>query len=211
MNVFELHRNVVADYEKYIRSFIRISDPKIAEVVDAELSRGKLWPEPLLQFNPAFESAGKVSDLAADGTVHGQVADIFKGYSLYQHQLAALVSAPTMAGKSGEAEKRDGAGGREFAKIDHRIGELDGGAGDSVVVSNGERPQADIVPPINDELTKQDGSCGVGSDADPSLQVRRVRIEPAKGAVVRKVRADCDRRGDPVLFVLAGDIDYGSG
>ena len=54
MNVFELHRNVVADYEKYIRSFIRISDPKIAEVVDAELSRGKLWPEPLLQFNPTY-------------------------------------------------------------------------------------------------------------------------------------------------------------
>jgi superfamily II DNA/RNA helicase len=90
MNVFELHRNVVADYEKYIRSFIRISDPKIAEVVDAELSRGKLWPEPLLQFNPAFKSAGKVSDLAADGTIHSQVSDIFKGYSLYQHQLDAI-------------------------------------------------------------------------------------------------------------------------
>ena len=90
MNVFELHRNVIADYEKYIRSFIRIADPEIAKVVDAELSRGKLWPEPLLQFNPAFESAGRVSDLAADGTVHTAVADIFKGYSLYRHQLDAI-------------------------------------------------------------------------------------------------------------------------
>ena len=45
MNVFELHRNVIADYEKYIRSFIRIADPKIAEVVDAELARGKLSDE----------------------------------------------------------------------------------------------------------------------------------------------------------------------
>ena len=90
MNVFELHRNVIADYEKYIRSFIRIADPEIQKVVDAELSRGKLWPEPLLQFNPAFKSAGKVSDLATDGTVHSQVADVFKGYSLYQHQLDAI-------------------------------------------------------------------------------------------------------------------------
>ena len=90
MNVFEVHRRVIADYEKYIRSFIRIADPKIAETVGSELRRGKLWPEPLLQFNPAFKSAGKVSDLAADGTVHNQVADIFKGYSLYQHQLDAI-------------------------------------------------------------------------------------------------------------------------
>lgn len=90
MNVFELHRNVIADYEKYIRSFIRIADPEMQKVVDAELARGKLWPEPLLQFNPAFKSAGKVADLAADGTVHSQVADIFKGYSLYQHQLDAI-------------------------------------------------------------------------------------------------------------------------
>lgn len=90
MNVFEVHRRVIADYEKYIRSFIRITDPQIEQTVDAELSRGKLWPEPLLQFNPAFRSAGKVSDLAKNGTVHSQVADIFKGYSLYQHQLDAI-------------------------------------------------------------------------------------------------------------------------
>ena len=90
MNVFEVHRMIIADYEKYIRSFIRISDPEIEKVVDEELSHGKLWPEPLLQFNPAFLSAGKVSDLASNGTVHRQVADIFKGYSLYQHQLDAI-------------------------------------------------------------------------------------------------------------------------
>jgi len=90
MNIFEVHRNVIADYEKYIRSFIRIADPVIEQVVDTELSCGKLWPEPLLQFNPAFRSAGKVSDLAINGTVHAQVADIFKGYSLYQHQLDAI-------------------------------------------------------------------------------------------------------------------------
>ena len=90
MNVFEVHRMIIADYEKYIRSFIRMSDPEIEKVVDEELSHGKLWPEPLLQFNPAFLSAGKVSDLASNGTVHRQVADIFKGYSLYQHQLDAI-------------------------------------------------------------------------------------------------------------------------
>ncbi len=90
VNVFEVHREVIADYERYIRSFIRISDSEIERTVDQELSKGKLWPEPLLQFNPAFQIAGDVGDLAADGTVHRQVADIFKGYSLYQHQLDAI-------------------------------------------------------------------------------------------------------------------------
>ncbi len=90
MNVFEVHRKIIADYEKYIRSFITISDAEIEKEVDHELKRGKLWPEPLLQFNPAFSIAGKVADLARDKLVHKDVADIFKGYSLYHHQLEAL-------------------------------------------------------------------------------------------------------------------------
>jgi len=90
MNVLEVHKNVVEDYARYIRSFISISDVAIRETVEREISKGKLWPEPLLQFNPAFKSAGKVADLAARGTVHPSVADIFKGYSLHQHQFDAI-------------------------------------------------------------------------------------------------------------------------
>jgi hypothetical protein len=33
MNVFEVHRKVIADYEKYIHSFITISDEKITNGV----------------------------------------------------------------------------------------------------------------------------------------------------------------------------------
>ena len=50
MNVFEVHRRIIDDYERYIRSFIRIDDEEIRSTVDAELAKGKLWPEPLLQF-----------------------------------------------------------------------------------------------------------------------------------------------------------------
>jgi superfamily II DNA/RNA helicase len=90
MNVFDVHRGVMGDYKSYIQSFINISDQRIKEVVDSEIGNGKLWPEPLLQFNPAFRVAGNVADLAANGTVHSKVADIFTGYSLYQHQLEAI-------------------------------------------------------------------------------------------------------------------------
>ena len=44
---------IVADYANYIQSFINIDDAAISQKVDSELAAGKLWPEPLLQFNPA--------------------------------------------------------------------------------------------------------------------------------------------------------------
>ena len=40
-----------------------IADPAIAKKVEEELAAGKLWPDPLLQFNPAYESAGAVADV----------------------------------------------------------------------------------------------------------------------------------------------------
>jgi len=90
MNVFEIHRRIVDDYSSYIKSFINISDEAIAEVVKTELDKGKLWPKPLLQFNPAFEMSGSVSDVVRSGVLHPSCENIFKGYSLYKHQLDAI-------------------------------------------------------------------------------------------------------------------------
>lgn len=84
MNVFETHAQIVDDYAKYIQSFINIADPIIRQVVQSELLRGKLWPQPLLQFNPAYEQAGSVETVAKSGLLHSDVTGIFKGYSLYQ-------------------------------------------------------------------------------------------------------------------------------
>ena len=90
MDVFQTHAHIVADYENYIRSFLKIADPKVRAVVETELSKGKLWPEPLLQFNPAFEISGTVDDLVTKGTLHPDIRDIFKGYKLYRHQVEAM-------------------------------------------------------------------------------------------------------------------------
>ncbi len=90
MNVFETHSKIIADYATYIHSFLNIADPSIHEIVKAELKRGKLWPEPLLQFNPAFKVAGHVSEHTKAGVLHSEIASIFKGYALYQHQYEAI-------------------------------------------------------------------------------------------------------------------------
>lgn len=90
MNVFEAHNRIVRDYATYIRSFINISDPEIKQKVDEDLDRGKLWPEPLLQFNPSFEIVGRVDSFVEQGLLHSDFVHIFKGYSLYRHQVEAI-------------------------------------------------------------------------------------------------------------------------
>ncbi|MGA2150744.1 MAG: DEAD/DEAH box helicase [Geobacteraceae bacterium] len=90
MNVFQTHSNIIGDYESYIRSFISIADPKIREKINQELSQGKLWPDPLLQFNPSYEMFGSLDSLVSAGTLHPEIRDIFKGYKLYHHQVEAI-------------------------------------------------------------------------------------------------------------------------
>ncbi|MFI3138358.1 MAG: DEAD/DEAH box helicase [Methylococcaceae bacterium] len=90
MNIFQTHARIIKDYATYISSFLNIADPGIKNHVEEELTQGKLWPEPLLQFNPSFEMVGSVSDLAQTGVIHKELANIFKGYSLYQHQVQAI-------------------------------------------------------------------------------------------------------------------------
>lgn len=58
-NIFDLHQDILNDYKLYIDSFINIADNRILDTVKADFDSGNLYPEPLLQFNPAFESGGK--------------------------------------------------------------------------------------------------------------------------------------------------------
>jgi len=90
MNVFETHQRIIRDYDQYIRSFVNIRDEAIRRQVEEELGRGKLWPEPLLQFNPSYEVAGDVGSLTGPGRLHEDLADIFRGYSLFHHQAKAM-------------------------------------------------------------------------------------------------------------------------
>lgn len=90
MNVFETHRRIVSDYASYISSFIKIADPKIRGVVEGELTQGKLWPEPLIQFNPAFEIVGGIDQLTESEGFHPDIRHIFSEYKLYRHQIEAM-------------------------------------------------------------------------------------------------------------------------
>ena len=90
MNIFDTHASIISDYASYISSFIKIADPKIREVVETELKLGKLWPEPLLQFNPSFEILGSIDQVAGSDSLHPDIRHIFGGYKLYRHQVEAI-------------------------------------------------------------------------------------------------------------------------
>lgn len=103
MDVFKLNSNMLADYESYIRSFIKISDDRIAQQVDQFLEEGNLWPEALIQLNPAFESGGHINELVEQGLLHPQNFDVFKiqkadyppgnPIRLHRHQTEAIKAA----------------------------------------------------------------------------------------------------------------------
>ncbi len=96
MNIFKLHSNIVDDYRSYIESFINIRDDQIREVVEGALSNGRLWPEPLIQFNPAFKTVSSIEEPIAEGWLAPELKDVFwdvrsnEPYRIYEHQRQAL-------------------------------------------------------------------------------------------------------------------------
>lgn len=77
MEVFHLREQVVKDYGAYVRSFIEIRDPDIKAKVEGELSGGYLWPDPLVQLNPAFAPGFSTDTLVQLGKLHPGCLSIF--------------------------------------------------------------------------------------------------------------------------------------
>lgn len=99
MDILNFHKKLINNYKTYIQSFLNIKDPTILNFVDTEISNKKLWPEPLVQFNPTFEKGRPLSTLVQEGHLHKELDNIFKGFNLYKHQEEAILL---------------GANGREF-------------------------------------------------------------------------------------------------
>ncbi len=103
MDVFDLRDELIREYGSYVTSFIRILDPRIRSCVDEAIGQGLLWPEPLIQLNPAFESGVWIDELVDRGVLHAACARIFRtksggdphgrGLRLHRHQEDAIEAA----------------------------------------------------------------------------------------------------------------------
>lgn len=112
-DIFTLHRRVVGNYRAYIESFINIADDAIRGVVQQAFATGQLWPEPLLQMNPAFEETGTVESLMRAGNLHRDCSSIFKGYRLYVHHQQAIelgLGGKAFVVTSGSGDREGGGG-----------------------------------------------------------------------------------------------------
>lgn len=87
MNILSFHSRIIENYKSYIQSFINIKDKAIAEFVEKNIDEGKLWPEPLVQFNPTFETGRPIAEL----NLHADLQSLFSKRPLYRHQEEAIL------------------------------------------------------------------------------------------------------------------------
>ena len=91
MDILNFHKQLIENYKTYIQSFLNIKDPSILKFVDNEISNRKLWPEPLVQFNPTFERGRALATLVEEGHLNKELGKIFSGFNLYRHQEEAIL------------------------------------------------------------------------------------------------------------------------
>jgi len=77
MDVFDLRKRLVNDYASYVRSFINIRDERIGETVERKLREGALWPDPLIQLNPAFEPGASIPEVVSRNLLHEECKKVF--------------------------------------------------------------------------------------------------------------------------------------
>ncbi|MBM3216925.1 DEAD/DEAH box helicase, partial [Candidatus Poribacteria bacterium] len=99
MDAFQLNERIVEQYSHYVRGFLHIQDPHTFGQVERELLGARpLWPDALIQLNPAYESAETIVDLVGCNILHPQCAEIFRDASgnplrLRRHQQDAVIRA----------------------------------------------------------------------------------------------------------------------
>lgn len=105
MDVFALRERVVDEYRRYVSGFVAVTDPRTRDFVEGYFSGDRLWPEPLVQLNPAFEPGRWMADLVKDGVLHPECETIFrrrdaedtagKPIRLHRHQDEAILASKT--------------------------------------------------------------------------------------------------------------------
>jgi hypothetical protein len=78
VNVFDLDRALVSDYERFARSLTLIRAAEIRAQVEKSYASDCFWSGPLISINPHFEKGASVDQLTAEGTLRGDTARVFR-------------------------------------------------------------------------------------------------------------------------------------
>lgn len=103
MDAFAIRNQLIEQYAEYVRSFIEVRDERMHDYVEDVLKSGTLWPQPLIQLNPAFERGESIKELIGEGVLHPECDSIFRIKSredtlgvplqLHRHQTEAIRTA----------------------------------------------------------------------------------------------------------------------
>ncbi|MEO6981860.1 MAG: DEAD/DEAH box helicase, partial [Edaphobacter sp.] len=78
MDIFRYREELIGDYSAYVKGFLGIQDANIEEFVTSRLDGGSLWPEPLVQLNPAFVEGPTIDELVDQKRLHPTCREIFR-------------------------------------------------------------------------------------------------------------------------------------
>lgn len=90
MDIINLYEKWKRSYKDYIASFVSIKDAKINDIVYKAISDERLWPEPLIQFNPNFAKGIDVKGMIEKGLPINPDLGKFFSNSFYKHQQEAI-------------------------------------------------------------------------------------------------------------------------
>jgi ATP-dependent helicase YprA (DUF1998 family)/very-short-patch-repair endonuclease len=182
MDVFALRNHVVEDYKRYIESFVRIRDGNIDKFVRDKFASGALWPDPILQLNPAYEPSDTLDELAVKGVVKPGTAKYFRKFDggalrLYSHQREAIDTA--RRGEPYVVTTGTGSG----KSLTYLIPIYD-----HILRNHPEKPgvRAIIVYPMNALINSQELSLRAYEDGYPENQVRVERYTGQEKPDVRQ-------------------------
>ncbi|WP_283134652.1 DEAD/DEAH box helicase [Rhizohabitans arisaemae] len=101
MDVFQVHEQLIADYDDFTTSLVHVRDKRIDRHLSDENQARVRWPHPWVSLNPSFAEGGMISELVQTGLLHAMCERLFRikvddndpgdrPISLYRHQREAV-------------------------------------------------------------------------------------------------------------------------
>lgn len=90
MDAFKTHKEVISNYRSYLSSFLNIADERIKLDVKNAFENDGFIPEPLIQFNPSFDTDVTIHDLISEGIIASDLSKTFGDFRLFKHQVEAI-------------------------------------------------------------------------------------------------------------------------
>ena len=89
MDIFKYREDLIGDYSAYVKGFLEVRDSEIEQFIASRLDGGFLWPEPLVQLNPAFVQGPTIDELVDQKRLHPTCREIFRRGKTVESPLGA--------------------------------------------------------------------------------------------------------------------------